>query len=89
VSVTVRGIRGVIPDEEKEGSCNKSIELNDAFIGHARQRHYLIGCSKTGARFTKYLTTILRLSYHSAKVTIDLRQTSNLLDFLGLLYWRS
>jgi len=30
-----------------------------------------------GARFTKYLTTILRLSYDNAKVTIDLRQTSN------------
>jgi len=31
----------------------KSTQLNDAFIGHARQRHYLTGCSKTrtvGAR---------------------------------------
>ena len=26
-----------------------------------------------GARFTKYLTTILRLSYDNAKVTIDLQ----------------
>ena len=33
-------------------------------------------CS-TGARFTKYLTTVLRLSYDNAKVTIDLRRTSN------------
>jgi len=32
---------------------------------------------KHGARFTKYLTTILRLSYDNAKVTIDLRQTSH------------
>ena len=32
----------------------------------------------SGARFTKYLTTILRLSYDNAKVTIDLRRTSNL-----------
>jgi len=31
-----------------------------------------------GARFTEYLTTILRLSYDNSKVTIDLRQTSNL-----------
>ena len=31
-----------------------------------------------GARFTKYLTTIIRLSYDNAKVTIDLRRTSNL-----------
>jgi len=29
--------------------------------------------SRHGARFTKYLTTILRLSYDNAKVTIDLR----------------
>jgi len=29
-----------------------------------------------GARFTKYLTTILRLSYDNAIVTIDLRRTS-------------
>jgi len=34
--------------------------------------------SSTGARFTKYLTTILRLSYDNTKVTIDLRRTSNL-----------
>jgi len=37
-------------------------------------------CSETScttrARFTKYLTTILRLSYDNTKVTIDLRQTS-------------
>jgi len=33
---------------------------------------------KPGARFTKYLTAILRLSYDNAKVTIDLRRTSNL-----------
>jgi len=31
-----------------------------------------------GARFTKYLTTILRLSYDNATVTINLRRTSNL-----------
>ena len=33
---------------------------------------------RTGARFTKYLTTILRLSYDNAKVTIDLRRTYDL-----------
>ena len=32
-----------------------------------------------GARFTEYLTTILRLSYDNAEVTIDLRRTTNLL----------
>ena len=28
-------------------TCNKSIQLYDAFIGVARQRHDLIGCSET------------------------------------------
>ena len=32
----------------------------------------------TGARFTKYLTTILRLSYDNAIVTIDLRWTTKI-----------
>jgi len=35
-----------------------------------------------GARFTKYLTTILRLSYDNAKVTINLRRTSNLQNII-------
>jgi len=35
-----------------------------------------------GARFTKYLTTILRVSYDNAKVTINLRRTSNLQNIL-------
>jgi len=38
--------------------------------------------NNAGARFTKYLTTILRLSYDNAKVTIDLRRTSNLQNIL-------
>jgi len=38
--------------------------------------------SGPGARFTKYLTTIFRLSYGNAKVTIDLRRTSNLQNIL-------
>jgi len=36
----------------------------------------------SGARFTKYLTTILRLSYDNAEVTIDLRRTCNLQNIL-------
>jgi len=51
----------------------------------------------SGARFTKYLTTILRLSYDNrdnAIVTIDLRQTTNLPNrltegerlFLGMIH---
>ena len=39
--------------------------------------------TKPWARFTKYLTTILRLSYDNAIVTIDLRQTYNLSNILG------
>ena len=40
-------------------------------------------CSmKPEAQFAKYLTTILRLSYDSAKVTINLRWTSNLRNIL-------
>jgi len=40
------------------------------------------GAVRPGARFTKYLTTILRLSYDNAKVTTNLRQTSNLQNIL-------
>jgi len=50
----------------------------------------------SGARFTKYLTTILRilrLSYDNAKVTIDLRRTSNLQNIVrraqGLALFKS
>ena len=37
---------------------------------------------ESGARFTKYLTIILRLSYDNAKVTIDLRRSSGLQNIL-------
>ena len=37
---------------------------------------------RAGARFTKYLTTILRLSYDNAKVMVNLRRTSNLQNVL-------
>jgi len=30
-----------------ELTWNKSTQLHDAFIGHARQRHHLVGCSET------------------------------------------
>ena len=49
---------------------------------------------RSGARFTKYLTTVLRLSYDNAIVTIDLRRTTNLPNrltkgarlFLGMIH---
>ena len=37
-----------------------------------RSRRYIEDFYSPGARFTKYLTTVLRLSYVNAKVTIDL-----------------
>jgi len=33
--------------------------------------------TNSGARFTEYLTAILRLSYDNAEVTTDLRRSSN------------
>jgi len=44
--------------------------------------HLSFPMDRPGARFTKYLTTALRLSYDNAKVTIDLRRTSNLQNIL-------
>jgi len=43
-----------------------------AFVAN-KLHHYA-----AGARFTKYLTTVLRLSYDNAIVTIDWRRTTNL-----------
>jgi len=40
------------------------------------------GTCDPGARCTKYLTTVLQLSYNNAKVTIDLWRTSHLPDIL-------
>ena len=45
------------------------------------------GCTRVcfpGARFTKYLTTHIQLSYDNAEVTIDWRRTSNLQNILSL-----
>ena len=46
------------------------------------ENFWLNATERSAARFTKYLTTILRLSYDNAKVTIDLRPTSNLQNIL-------
>ena len=64
---------------------------------HARTHahtHTRLTALRPGARFTKYLTTILRLSYDNAKVTINLRRTTNLPNrlsngerlFLGMIH---
>jgi len=42
----------------------------------------VVASKEPGARFTKYLTTILRLSYDIAEITIILRRTSNLQNSL-------
>jgi len=47
-----------------------------------RVQNYVNDSCKAGARFTKYLMTILRLSYDNAKVMIDLRRTSSLQNIL-------
>ena len=39
---------------------------------------------RTGACFTKYLTTIFRSPYDNVEVKIDLRRTSNLQNILRL-----
>ena len=54
---------------------SKSAFTKRLSIRHLRR----VGLHKPEARFTKYLTTILRLSYDTgnAKVTIDLRRTSH------------
>ena len=49
---------------------------------HAAAAGLLLWVRRPGARFTKYLTTILRLSYDNAKVTIDLRWTSKVQNIL-------
>jgi len=54
-----------------------------SFISHLqRQAGRRIERRFSGIRFTKYITTILRLCYDNAKVTIDLRRTSNLQNIL-------
>jgi len=41
-----------------------------------------LGLSRPAARFTKYLTTVLRLSHDNAEVTIDLRRSSKVRNIL-------
>jgi len=61
--------RSKLPYDQKSLSRLRLLYLQD----------FRICVRKPGARFTKYLTTmILRLPCDNAKVTIDLRRTSNL-----------
>jgi len=72
--------------KEKEGKERKSTEVGAVWKGAYKSEPVVYSTQRastdSGARFTKYLTTILLLSYDNAKVTIDLRRTSNLLNIL-------
>jgi len=57
----------------RSSTSRETLELS-SIAGSA----HVASLCRSGARFTKYLTTILRLSYDNAKVTIDIRRTSNL-----------
>jgi len=57
----------------------RQLPTNGNFAVNSAKKH---ATENPGARFTKYLTTVLRLSYDNAKVTIDLRRTSNLQNIL-------
>ena len=46
------------------------------------ERYLFIPVWRAGAPFTKYLTTVLQLSYDNVKVTTNLRRTSNLQNVL-------
>jgi len=81
VAVASGFIAGTAPVTEKERATAVSVEPETCR-------------GRSGARFTKYLTTILRLSYDNAVVTIDLRRTTNLPNrltkgarlFLGMVH---
>jgi len=53
---------------------NKLTQLNDAFIGHARQRHDLIGFSETrtvGVQPVRALLTFLLVGIHVFRTGVD------------------
>jgi len=45
--VRLRFVYSIYELDWTEPTCSKPTQLHDAFIGHARQRHDLIGCSET------------------------------------------
>jgi len=51
--------------------CHGVVEKTAFPLCRATERRWKRNVVSLGARFTKYLTTILRLSYDNAKVTID------------------
>jgi len=61
---------------ETESTCTKSTQLHDAFIGHARRRHQLIGCGETIGRLVlgQFSTRALQCccSYWSSRTGVEL-----------------
>jgi len=89
---TVNGCATLVGSEHTAAKCflhpqaavvisPSTCDTSQWVINFKRLRQLRSGCA-SGARFTKYLTTILQLSYDNAKVTIDLRRTSNLQNVL-------
>ena len=60
------------------GKCRRLLATSTAAAAVVRSKRVC----RSEACFTKYLTTVLRLPYDNAKLTIDLRLTSNLSNIL-------
>jgi len=69
ISSAIRQKRDLKEDEER----SVVVAFGAALATQLAQVGSSARLRSSGARFTKYLTTILRLSYDNAKVTIDLR----------------
>jgi len=74
-----RGSRVGKPKHCYRAKVDDDIRGIPVVVGY-RSTRYL----EPAARFTKYLTTIVRLSYDNAEDTIDLRRTSNLQNVLRI-----
>jgi len=70
------------PLKPKSIVAKRRLGLGFGFVTVLVRRCIRTGFCSPETRFTKYLTTILRLSYDNAIVTIDLRRTCNLQNSL-------
>jgi len=59
-----------------ELTWNKSTQLHDAFIGHARQRHHLVGCSETRSASAQRVLDTMRSSA-AAHAAVSINQSVN------------
>ena len=72
----------LLPYRTQQGTPTRRHQTSAAVLPLQDHTAYSRSVYMPGARFTKYLTTILRLSYDNAEVTFDLRRTSNLQNIL-------